>query len=689
MKYEEIHILRDRIKEDTIKNTDSSASMEYCRSMDPDGSWSDVDYASQAWANWPLRIHFRRLKEMSCAYVDQKSIYYRSTELKKAVCSGIDLLIRRKWSNPNWWNMEILPQQELRYTALLMSEELGEKRTQFIIDLLQDTVKTSWTGANRIWFAENVMFKGILNVDAQLIKHASEFIMSTADCEWDELSASDDGIQPDGSFTQHGRLLYNNGYGAAWLDSISFWIYQLRGLSFGAKQGVYEIAVSILLDGTAWMQHRGVIDPGTCGREISRKRLGSDERISRAAKRLLETAKTERFPRMSEIGTFVRYLESGGEALPEGNKMFWRVDYMSHRRCGFLATVKMLSRGVKGSESILNENKLGGFLSYGMTVFMRHGKEYFGEGTDDGIFPVMDWTHIPGVTAPVTELSAADTNGLDTAFAGGVTNGHSGSAAMEYAKVLCAAGGKIGFGGKKAYFFFDKGAVILGAGLYCDSPELNLDTTINQSRFAGVSYVDGNSYGAVKTQRTGRWVNHDQTGYVFFEPVEYFIEQGECIGAWECITDSYPSERGNMVKQNVFKLYVRHGVNVRDKSCAYMVLPGQSAGETQQTAEKPPVKIISNSIDLQAVYFEDQRISYMIFYDAGECVIHEGITVTADGRCMLMLRETEEGVRLYASEPETPGAVLKVSVERNKEKTEKTVVFPMGASRLGKTIEVI
>ena len=573
--------------------------------------------------------------------------------------------------------------------ALLMGASLGLKRCEFITGILQDSVKETWTGANRVWFAENVIFKGIMTADEKLIRYASDAIMSTAKCEWDEMHASDDGIQPDGSFTQHGVLLYNNGYGAAWLDSISFWIYQLRGLPFGAGQEVYETAASALLDGTAWMQRRGVIDLGTCGREISRKRLGTDLRTAQAAHRLLETAQAEGFPRLDELRAFEQYLNGDESALSEGNKMFWRVDYMSHRRRGFTATVRMLSRGIKGSESILNENKLGGFLSYGMTAFMRHGKEFFGSGREDGIFSVMDWTHMPGVTAPAAEFSPSETNGIETTFAGGVSDGRSGAAAMEYEKTLEYKDGKISFGGKKAYFFFDKGAVILGSNLHCDSAAVSLDTTVNQCRYAGLSYLDGQRVEAIKKRQTGTWVNHDMTGYVFFEPTEYFVEQGTCVGAWERITDSYPTERGKTTEQDVFKLYIRHGVNAESKTCAYMVLPGLDETETALAASNPPAEIISNNGCLQAVYFKEENTAYLIFYKDDRCRIHEGLSVSVSDRCMLMVKETDDGIRLYASNPETPGMKLNITLEYNEKRMEKEVIFPKGESFLGKTTEVI
>ena len=688
MKNEAIHILRTRIIDDSINSIDHSCAMKFCNSINADGSWNDVDYTSQAWANWPLRIHFSRIKEMACAYADKENEYYQSELLKKAVCIGTDFWREREWPNPNWWNIEMLPQQEMRYVALLMNEALGAARTEFIAGILQDAAEEKWTGANRVWFAENVMFKGILKENEKLIRHASEAIMSTAKCDWDELSASEDGIQSDGSFTQHGRLLYSNGYGAAWLDSVSFWIYQLRGLSVGAEQKDYETVVSALLDGTAWMQHRGVIDPGTCGREISRRRLGTDTRICKAAHRLLETARTEGFPRENELYALERYLNGDKTALPDGNKMFWRVDYMSHRKHGFTASVKMLSHGVKGSESILNENKLGGFLSYGMTTFMQHGKEYFGSGRDDGIFSVMDWAHMPGVTAPVTEVSAADTNVIETTFAGGVSDGYSGAAAMEYEKTLDGEDRKITFGGKKAYFFFDGGAVILGAGLHCDT-DIEFDTTVNQCRFAGMSYLDGQKAEDIKTNKTGTWVNHDSIGYVFFEPTEYYIEQGVCEGSWERITDSYPSDRGEITRQNVFKLYIRHGADAENKTCAYMVLPGQNEAETALAAVNPPAEIISNNSSLQAVYFEKQKTAYLIFYEAGTCSISEKLAVSVSDRCMLMIRETEDGIKLYASNPETPALNLNITLKYNETEITKTVVFPKGESLLGKTVEII
>ena len=689
-----LRLIRDRILEHSVQTSSAEEAGVYMRMLCPDGRWDDIDYSSQAASNWPLLQHFNRLKLLSLAYADRESGLCEDAGALDAVRRGTDFWMARQWPNPNWWNVEMSPQQGMRYVALFAGQALGQKRIEAITAMLQDAVEDRWTGANRVWFAENVLFKGLLTAKPELVQAASLAIQQTVTRGWTDSVVQEEGLQPDGSFTQHHLMLYNNGYGAAWLDSASLWFYLLRGTPYAAEREKFEILAGAVLDGFRWMQRCEVIDHATCGREITRKQTGSAAKTGRAAYRLAEIAKAHRFPQEDELRRVADHCMCGGPPSKEGNRMFWRVDYMSHLRRDYFASVKMLSKGVVGSEAILQENQKGGYLSYGMTTFLRHGGEYFSMDGNPNIFPVWDWAHTPGVTAPALELSPDQTNGMDRDFVGGVSNGRFGAAAMDFEKEA-AAGACFRFGGRKGYFFFDREAVLLGVGLHCDLETAPLDTTVNQCRLVGDVLADTgvipDSQGCTVGEKTdarpinGSWVHHDGIGYVFFDPCTFYLKNGVQRGGWPRVTVSYPEENGKTIEEKVFLLYLTHGICPEQATYAYAVLPGMTADETARYQERPAVEILSNTPLLQAVRHAELGVTQMIFYQPGVCQISMELAVSVDLPCMLMVCERGTELEITASNPAVTDTALHIAAQTPREWVNYRVCFPAGEARRGQS----
>lgn len=685
-KSEQFLLLRNRILDHAVQTLETDDAEDWIRTIREDGSWSGIDYDSQAPSNWPPRVHFRRLRVLSVAYADPKNSLFQCRVAAETVKRGVDYWMSREWPNPNWWNVEMLPQQELRYVPLFMGEALGEKRRQAIADILQDTIEPRWTGANRVWFAENVLFKGLLLERGDLIDFAARAMEETICHEWTEDFVPEDGIQPDGCFTQHHVLLYNNGYGAAWLNSSSLWMYLLRGTDFAASREKFEILSGALLDGSRWMQRCGKMDLCSRGREITRKSDGRSPQLEEAVRRLAEAAREEGFPEAEELEELYKHINGGDVPSVMGNRMFWRVDYMCHRRRNYFASVKMLSKGVVGSECILNENKMGGYLSYGMTVFMRDGGEFYNSEGDTGIFPIWDWSHLPGVSAPAVVLSPDETNGMTHTFVGGVSDGRYGAAAMDFGKNI-DSGEKFAFGGRKSWFFFDDQVAALGTDLYSTAEEA-FDTTVNQCFLRGEVICGGESAEreTVIEGKNGGWVHHDGIGYVFPKRTEYVLKTGRQTGCWGRITNAYPREMETPVTGDVFLLTLPHGNCRENISYQYTVLPGKTAEETGRYSENPTIRVLSNSGTVQAVRQEELKITQMIFYRASRCEIFHDCRVTVNEPCLLMLKEEEEFLELWASNPETHGISVDIHLVWKGKKKNLTFKFPEEEAFLGQSL---
>src|SRR5690606_26832243 len=124
------------------------------------------------------------------------------------------------------------------------------------------------------------------------------------------------------------------------------------------------------------------------------------------------------------------------------------------------------------------------------------------------------WDKIPGITCRdfdkerPTIVQWGEMG--STSFAGGVSDGNYGASAydMDYDSVKA----------KKAWFFFDKEVVSLGAGINSNSPE-SLITTINQCWLNGKIVADKAGKTSVVKNDKGssdfNWIWHDSIGYFF------------------------------------------------------------------------------------------------------------------------------------------------------------------------------
>ncbi len=657
---------------------------ESVKTMQPDGSWPGIDYGSKAMHNWPGNEHLFRMVDMSVAYVaDPKHPLYKNDDLLEKILRSIDFWFARNPTegHPNWWYRSMQPQMSLSKVCLLMDPYLGKERRAKMVGILQSDVHSRHTGANLVWFAENTFFKGIFLEDYAMMQHAVAALNRAYTPAYKTLhEVALEGLQPDSSFTQHGMHFYNNMYGLGYFMSSCRWLYFLHDSPLAFSNATRNLINDMALNGNRWMLRYHQNDPSSRGRAIATRvpERGSASPLLHPLE-LLKKANDDPETK-SQIQHFIDHI-NGKRPTPGvvGNRYFWRVDYMSHIREKFFASVRMVSKGVKGSEETIGNNVLGGLTSYGLTFIMRTGREY------DHIFPVWDWALLPGVSAPRETFRPNHLSHIDSTFVGGVTDGTYGCAAMDFAKKIPKINKS--FSGKKAYFFFDDEIVALGTALSSDSNN-EFNTTLNQCLLTDQVYIDGQPKGLeaspVAKQYEGRWVNHDSIGYVFPEKQTFMLKNGEQSGSWKRISTNLSDAP---VKHSVFTLYLEHGIKPKNGSYEYIVVPGITREETAAYSENMPVRILKNSHHIQAVEHVPLKTAGVVFHKPGQISLTSGLTVSADHQCFVLISENPDGsFGVSAANPETPG--LKLTITLKNAGNQKSVVyrFEEGIAFLGRSI---
>src|SRR5439155_19057204 len=123
------------------------------------------------------------------------------------------------------------------------------------------SVWTKWTGQNLVWGVNNQILRGLIENDADTVAAAYTRL-------YEEVRIStDEGIQPDFSFHQHGAQLYNGGYGLGFAQDVPRLVRFSWGTSWQIPDDRLQVLCGYLLDGEQWMMHKQRIDDSTVSRQ--------------------------------------------------------------------------------------------------------------------------------------------------------------------------------------------------------------------------------------------------------------------------------------------------------------------------------------------------------------------------------------------------------------------------------------
>lgn len=558
----------------------------FCTSLQHDGSWNDLDYQSRNRSDWQTAKHLMRTRQMARLLVTHERKGPSDEVLTEAVCRAVNYWSRNQFLSSNWWYNEInIP--ELMVDILILCPSAKTPRALAVVE----QAKFGRTGQNRVWLAGIRLQLGILLRDEQLIQTAiAEMI--------DELKISEgtEGIKVDGSFHQHGPQIQWGNYGLAYLANMVRWGNLLSGTRFAFPSEKIAILNWLVKDGFSWQLRNGKMDLQAQGRQLW---ANSQDEKGRWLLRIIH-----------ELGGISPEFVSEGEAIaagtiPRGCRYFWCSDFLMQQTDSYSASLRMNSVRTAPVEDYVNsDNALGRYFSDGTLLISVTGNEY------QAALPCWNWTRIPGTTLPqrpfFTQKESRKHNLKiagsypefthsrrwryrgESLFTGGVSDGN--NAAAVYSQNLD------GVRALKAYFFSPGWVVCLGSSI-CSNSALEVETTVNQ------------------TLRQGEVLTRD--GMVWHDGVAYYgrtlqWETGIREGNWQYVTGRFNTPQ--LTRQDIFCLTIPHGKNPTDVSYEYIIHPGVSF---EGAPEKPPVKIIANTADLQAVEFPDGDIA-AIFHSPGE-----------------------------------------------------------------------
>ncbi|MGD8112209.1 polysaccharide lyase family 8 super-sandwich domain-containing protein [Vibrio sp. TRT 17S01] len=622
-------------------------------SMNPDGTWSDIDYEYQINADELMKHGERMLTLAAGAHYDVHP------EAQNALLISLQFWAHENRENSSWWWNDIGIPRLLGPILLILGDKVPEQVKSNIVRYMPDF--PSKTGANKSDISTSVIYKGLLNDNEQLVDRGINGLLDVIEI------TNGEGIQKDYSFHQHGKQLYSGGYGETFIKSLTFWAYHVRDLQWAFPAEKREIVVNYFLDGVRWLNWNGVLDYNVEGRGISRK-VPLDNPILRAQTQYVQGLTEQR---KAEAEAFQQHVNGGVSGL-NGFKSFWRSDYVTKLADDHFIGIKMNSNRTEPNEYGNGENKLGFWLGFGSMFLMQDGDEYH------EIFPVWDWKFVPGVTAPVLVKRPALWGKVvqSTTFTGGVTDGNVGVGVFDMNYYSTQA--------KKAWFSFNDEVVALGAGITSQRGE-HINTTVNQTSLDGPVTVDGRVYqNGARQLVNAKWVHHDNVGYVFPENWYGQMSNNTHSGNWNRINSKYSNE---LVQKEVFTLRIGHGIKPTDGQYQYIILPNSDVDRTAQYAQNSPVQVVSNTSELQSVTHSSLGVTGAVFYQPGLVQLADGTSLSVDHQSVVMFDETNG--TLSVSTPGVAGAEVNISLSSPKLGHRNiAVITPSLVEDLGKSVVV-
>lgn len=653
------NVIADRLRSVLISQSlNDDEISQYLESLKPDGSWTDINYLDRSNTNWEPQLHSSRLLRICRAYNKPESRFFHRKAVLDAITSIIGYYIAAKPQSANWWYNAIGAPVNFGPSLVLMKsangfgidENLLRKYSGELLLYYNESVEIwphSATGANKIWLLNSSIHKAcVMNNDEVLRQNFKSAFEEAA-----IMPGNKEGIKKDNSFWQHGPQLYCAGYGLSFLNDITSFGALAHGTDYSMTGEQLATLVNAVLDGYRWFCQHGSFDHSTAGREISRRGAVSSAGMKACIERLLEMDA----PRSEELKRYISFIDGETSFENPGNRHFWRSDIMVQHGTDFYISARVPSVRVIGTERMNNENLKRKWLPWGAMTLMSEGDEY------RNLFPVWDWSRIPGVTSYLEDVPVFPVTGGAylvslSEFAGGVSDGKYGLAAYNYSWDSIA--------GKKAWFFTPDAVVCLGSGIVA-AREAEVVTTVNQCFSSGIVKIKNGKKitefsGTEINMQEPAWIYHDNFGYLFPSGGNVTLRNIDQTGSWSEINTSQSNEK---LKHRVFSLWINHGNHPVDARYEYIIVPSSNVRNLEKWVEKNPIHIISNTSAVQCVQNRVASLFATAFYLPGTISLDKGLTLSADNPCLILTDLSDKRrMRICVSDPTQTLSTLRLKV---------------------------
>lgn len=626
--------------------------------LSKDGTWPDINYQDVSREGFENRRHHENLVQMARAYKTKTSKFYKDKKVKSAIELALKHWVEKDYFCENWHPNQIGTPTNLVYLMLLMGDGLPKE----LVDKAQPIIgRANLNASGARPSGDRIKIAGILAKNILFLNDKKQFdeVIKVIEGEI-KFNTGKRGIQHDYGF-HHREDRVNNtlSYGTGYADAFAEWAAYVAGTEYAFSEEKIDQLIDYYLDGICKQMVYGKFeDTGTKNRDISR--ADDKNAMGTGTPEKLQTASDYRKQELDEIIKIRK-----GEVKPKFSfdKFFWQTEYYVHQRPKYFTSVRMHSTRNHNMEVPYNSEGLKNHhRGDGTNYITVRGDEYLNTA------PVYDWQKIPGSTIlqkpAMPSPDEIQKPGL-TDFVGAVTDGMYGAVSYDFKSPHDPVSAK------KAWFFFDKEFVCLGAGIKSRA-ELPVATTLNQCLLKGDVLVGANNQQSTlkkgETQLENvNWVFHDGVGYLFPKPAKINISNQTQTGSWWDINKQTDTPK-EMVNLDMFKLWIDHGKQPSDASYQYIVVPATAEQEMDKAGQQ--IAILSNTSEIQAVNHSGLGICQIVFYTSGEIKVSENQTIGMDGPGTVMLKTVGAAVKqISVADPSRKLGKIHITVSQKMEKS--------------------
>ncbi len=644
-------------------------------SMQPDGHWASINYDDvSGTASWSPYKHLSRLKTFSYAYSNPTNPLYHDMSLRDKIQLGLQYYFYRNPSSTNWYVREIGAPLDYMVTLIMMKGVINhDSLLRYASYLVDRSGYTSYEAKNRSWAATIAIYKGCTEDRFSIVNTGFFNMATTLDVK---TTAGPEGIKSDNSIHVHDSAqydqLYSGGYGASMLADLADFIYLSRSTTFSDVFTTQrqQTLVNATLGGNQVLGYRQATDWGTTGRYISRLNGTGNMTTSTLDKMILIEP--------GDAAALQAYKDHiGGAAFPAGyvgNNHFWKSDIMTYHGPNYYLSSKIISQRSCGTEMLNGENVKGYNLPLGATNIMTYGNEY------TGIYPMWDWTRIPGTTAELNQAATHLSGYLfgSNAFGGGVSdNVNGGAIAFEQDYNAVQA--------RKAYFFMGDAMVCLGIGIKATKSN-TIATSVNQCYLSGSVTINN----GVTTQAfTGssqafndlQWIHHNNVGYLFPNGGYMTLEAKPQSGKWTDINTTATDT--TTYTQNIFSIWFNHSATPANRSYYYIVMPDKTLPAFQSTVANHGFVLVQNDATIQAIRNSTLKNYAVVFHDPGTVDMGDGLTITVDKMALVYIHKYSGNYKISVADPLYSQSSVAIKV--NKDLSGPNAVYANGVTTINIT----
>ncbi len=621
----------------------------------PDGTWAGIDYTDVSRTAFQHSRHLDNMMVLAIAYKKKGSPYKGKKNVKQVIDRALAFWLEHDFICENWWWNQIGTPNTMVSLLLLLDNELSVSKSYKMLEIVgRGNMKASGARPS----GDRIKIAGIQAKAALYKRDKAEVELLLKIIEGEIKFSKERGMQHDFSF--HHRVDWVNNtlsYGSGYADAFVEWAVSVAGTCYHFSEKSLQLLIDYYLDGICKQMVYGKFpDPGVANRDITRP-AGGRVWSTKTPERLLTVTNYRR----SELEAIIDLREGNKSIVPSYAKFFWCTDHFVFQRPNFYTSVRMYSTRNANMEMPYNgEGLMNHFRGDGTNYLSLDGDEY------KELTPVCDWMKIPGTTIVQLESMPSENDvqkwGL-TDFVGAVTDGKYGAVGFNFKSP------HTGLAAKKAWFFFDKEYICLGSGI---TNKMNRPavTTLNQCLLSGDIWIKDER--GIHLQDKGfwkmkdvQWIIHDRVGYVFPKKTSVSLSNQEVKGNW-AFANKQTSISKTEIKQDVFSLWLDHGVHSFDANYEYVVIPSIDKSAMVEYMQNCPISILTNTPDLQAVRHDELHIAYAVFYKSGTFHITEGLYVTMDSPGLLMVKYNDVGdiLTMAVSDPSHFLGKLHLSVNR-------------------------